>query len=528
MVERTFLALLIITPAVISNIDVTRKKYDIRKCCGITEVLIEDHMGTRICQSVDKVGVVGLNPKVWRGLELKNFAINHGTPECDTREHLIPLYHHVRDQNVLDLAENGTLTFSNKIRKVPVHLSYVKYCIDTIIISHNYSHIDEGDDAEFAYVCLDVSRSISDIVNLWVFPIGIGISMGCLTLTFLLYFILPQLRDLTGRFILAICACLTASYSIRLVEAFGMMHHSNIDQLSMDFVYHVCVLGSWLSLNCMGHHVWKVIMAESIFTRVTDGKRCCYYTAYVALSTAVIVATAVTVHHTVGDIGAASIATSSLGLVTLGVFYIPVFLLFLANVFFFWSCNLQIGKQLVYNRSMQHFQVNFDLYSKLLMVLASCGLFQTLGILDIAALHYIGMVFSILQGPLIFLVCMCRTRIAYLFKRYFCKDNACLCCGGNGDFIELPSTELSTIDKLREKEEVSGDKEANKSLLDRWGDANVSSSAKDREMSRSLFNVREKKPEGHETPLMKMGRLLKTNSVNLATMNFGWRRETAV
>ena len=32
-------------------------------------------------------------------------------------------------------------------------------------------------------------------------------------------------------------------------------------------VYHVCVLVCWLSLNCMGHHVWKVIMAESIFTR---------------------------------------------------------------------------------------------------------------------------------------------------------------------------------------------------------------------------------------------------------------------
>ena len=41
-------------------------------------------------------------------------------------------------------------------------------------------------------------------------------------------------------------------------------------------------------------------------------------------------------------------------------------------------------------------------------------------------------------------------------------------------------------------------------LYTRWGDANVSSSAKDREMSRSLFNVREKKPEGHETPLMKV------------------------
>ena len=45
-------------------------------------------------------------------------------------------------------------------------------------------------------------------------------------------------------------------------------------------------------------------------------------------------------------------------------------------------------------------KVNFDLFSKLLMVLASCCLFQTLGFLDIVALYYIGMVFTILQGIL--------------------------------------------------------------------------------------------------------------------------------
>jgi hypothetical protein len=39
------------------------------------------------------------------------------------------------------------------------------------------------------------------------------------------------------------------------------------------------------------------------------------------------------------------------------IFYAPVLLLLLANLFFYWNCQQQIGKQLVYNRSMQHFQV---------------------------------------------------------------------------------------------------------------------------------------------------------------------------
>jgi hypothetical protein len=39
-----------------------------------------------------------------------------------------------------------------------------------------------------------------------------------------------------------------------------------------------------------------------------------------------------------------------------------VLLLLLANLFFYWNCQQQIGKQLVYNRSMQHFQVQFTAY----------------------------------------------------------------------------------------------------------------------------------------------------------------------
>ena len=47
--------------------------------------------------------------------------------------------------------------------------------------------------------------------------------MSCLTLTFLLYSFLPQLRDLTGKFILGICSFLTTNYALRLVdvEMFG-------------------------------------------------------------------------------------------------------------------------------------------------------------------------------------------------------------------------------------------------------------------------------------------------------------------
>merc|ERR1712117_951111 len=106
----------------------------------------------------------------------------------------------------------------------------------------------------------------------------------------------------------------------------------------------------------------------------------------------------------------------------------------------------------VYNRNMQHFQVNFDLFTKLFLVVGVCWLFQTLALLDISALEYIGKIFTLLQGPLIFCVAMCRTRVAFLFKKYFCEDICCFKCFKSDEFIEMECQELSTIEKLKSKE----------------------------------------------------------------------------
>jgi hypothetical protein len=47
----------------------------------------------------------------------------------------------------------------------------------------------------------------------------------------------------------------------------------------------------------MGHHVWKIIMSKSVFTRVTDGTRLCYYSIYVICALGVIVIDALCVHY---------------------------------------------------------------------------------------------------------------------------------------------------------------------------------------------------------------------------------------
>ena len=85
-------------------------------------------------------------------------------------------------------------------------------------------------------------------------------------------------------------------------------------------------------------------------------------------------------------------------------FYTPVLALILLSLFFYWSSQRLMSKKLIYNRSMQHFQVNFDLFTKFLLVVGIWWLFHALAaLLQRTALTYISMAFNIIIGPLVFL-----------------------------------------------------------------------------------------------------------------------------
>ncbi len=149
------------------------------------------------------------------------------------------------------------------------------------------------------------------------------------------------------------------------------------------------------------------------------------------------------------------------------------------------------------------------------------------------------MVFNLIQGPLIFCVAMCRTRVAFLFKKYFCEDWCCFKCLRSEEFINEECEELATIDLLRGKVES----ENGGNLVSRICDGEFlppfmngnSSHHEDHELSKSLFNVRNREPgdipapPNPEVPVGKIKRLLKSNSLTaLTNINFGWRKETSV
>ena len=81
-------------------------------------------------------------------------------------------------------------------------------------------------------------------MNHYIYPVGLSVSMMCFILTFLLYSFLPQLRDLTGKFILGICSFMSIVFAAMLVDMFGWKD-PNVEKLPTEAVLHGSIVGKY-------------------------------------------------------------------------------------------------------------------------------------------------------------------------------------------------------------------------------------------------------------------------------------------
>ena len=267
---------------------------------------------------------------------------------------------HGKSDDELILLTNGTMSHRlvHSEKKASARRLYKpdKYCMDDLIINHNFT-IDHNDTEliyDFAYLCINTKTDIKALVDHYIYPIGLSVSMMCFILTFLLYSFLPQLRDLTGKFILAICSFLAIAFAAMLVKLFGW-RDTNVQEFTTEIVLHTSIVGMWVSLSAMGHHVWKIIKSKSVFTRVSDGQRLRWYSLYIFLTTIVILTVALCVHYFIEE--GQGVGDYEIGWSTMAAFYTPVAMVLLANLYFYWTSQRRVSKQLIYNRTMQHFQV---------------------------------------------------------------------------------------------------------------------------------------------------------------------------
>ena len=122
-------------------------------------------------------------------------------------------------------------------------------------VTHNFTFNDQNGTKDepikdFAYICIDQSVDLQSLIDHYFYPISLSVSMMCFILTFLLYSFLPQLRDLTGKFILGICLCLCVTFASLLVKQFGLKD-SNVEQMWVEVVLHASIVGVWFCLSSM-------------------------------------------------------------------------------------------------------------------------------------------------------------------------------------------------------------------------------------------------------------------------------------
>ena len=120
-----------------------------------------------------------------------------------------------------------------------------KYCLDELIRTHDITldYDDEDTDTknsdlilDFAYICIP-PYNLKGMLDDYIYPISLSFSIMCFILTFLLYSFLPQLRDLTGKFILGICSFLCIAFAALLVQHFGW-RDSNVNLLTVEIFLH--------------------------------------------------------------------------------------------------------------------------------------------------------------------------------------------------------------------------------------------------------------------------------------------------
>ena len=339
----------------------------VSKCCEVHSILVETALGVRTCKNRSELLHIDLRlgntkwepPFYENGIEVigpKSIVLKIGTPQCDfaNGDIIVPVSHSRKSDDELRLLTNGTmshrLVHSEKEASDRYFYGNDKYCMDDLIVTHNFTHHEDELILDFAYLCVNHQPDVKMMMNTYIYPVGLAVSMMCFILTFLLYSFLPQLRDLTGKFILGMCAFLSVAFAALLVPIFGWKD-DNVNPLIVEIILHSSIVGVWFCLNAMGHHVWKIIKSKSVFTRVTDGQRLRYYSAYIILSTSIFVTIALCVHYFIEE------EKGKLGWGALAGFYAPVALTLLANIYFYMTSQKKISRQLVYNRSMQHFQV---------------------------------------------------------------------------------------------------------------------------------------------------------------------------
>ncbi|XP_012272007.1 probable G-protein coupled receptor Mth-like 5 [Orussus abietinus] len=416
----------------------------IAKCCDLDEILVDD-----TCIPVKETNETQpWRPEFLAGTREPRYRLKVGLPRCKGTEHQWHVYHYPSSSDRLTILPSGKLRHhvsdaseplrgrerfdegeaeGNLMDETSVHCDYEfgDYCVDKVVLSRDRLV------ATYAMVCVpevavrwtDTVYFVTHVVD----PTFRAIAMASYVAVAVVYFVLPQLRDLVGNIITSMSLCLVASQGAATVRIFTE-YGNHISFVVADTVMYVSLLAAFFWLNALGYYVWNTFRSRNIFLRVTDGRKYCYYSSYVWGSTFVIAVTAIFAHFTLETNkptigGTLYPAQETVGWLGISVLFTCIAFTIIIDLCFALTTANTIGRMNTCGRIHHKMKYSFKMYVLLFIILSTAWFFLLLSQLKYDVLVYFYIVVNFIQALLILYVCIFgQKRVTFLLGK------TCNCC----------------------------------------------------------------------------------------------------
>lgn len=443
--------------AVIASTDGRTNLISVAKCCEPEELLVDD-----TCTPLTETNETEWRPEfveekvngISRSRPVKpNYQLKIGRPKCQSNEHQWIVYHYQSGEDRLAIMTTGVLRhYTTDMTKKVYGLDSVGLMdeddLDTVSIYYDYP---------FGHYCADktiLSRDrlvatyamicVPDVVVGWtdtnylmrhaIDPAFHAISIASYLVVAVVYFVLPQLRDLVGNMITSMTLCLIAGQcasTVRIFTEFG----NHISFMVADTVMYVSLLAAFFWLNALGYYVWSTFRSRNVFLRVTDGRKYCYYSTYVWGSTVTIAGTAIFAHFVLETSkpmvgGAIYPPQETIGWLGISVIFMCIALTIMVDLSFVLTTTNRIKRMSTYGRIHHKMKYSFRMFVLLFALISTGWMSLLLSRLNYDVLVYCHIVINLLQAILILYVCVFgQRRVTFLLGK------TCNCCN-SGENVE--------------------------------------------------------------------------------------------
>ncbi|OQR72960.1 hypothetical protein BIW11_10047 [Tropilaelaps mercedesae] len=328
-----------------------------------------------------------------------------------------------------------------------------------------------------AYICLHaVNVTSNELAKFSVYmgyisAIGLGVSIACLILHLAVFFLLPEMRNLSGKNL----ACLSMSLLIAYISFIAGQVDDSVSGTSscraIALVTYSAFLAAFFWMNSMAFDVWRTLRLATRELRVTTGpqwKRFIFYSIYSWGMTAFIVGLSVVLEHDSDVLPPEYRPAFGKYSCWFGhrkallIFFVaPTGCIMLLNALFFLLTALMIISSSSASASIvkdpsSSARTNYRLYSRLAIML---GLVWSTGFLagyfDSDVLWYIFIVLNTLQGLFIFIafsctkkvMWYCKERLPDFLKPSVYRSSASSHSSGSGGGLSSGSTQHSALSR---------------------------------------------------------------------------------